>query len=58
MQGHIEMIRTKPDEVFKIPEGGKLVHVDHEDAGLYVYFFVPHETMPPPAPTKGTGWRA
>jgi hypothetical protein len=36
------MIRTKPDEEFDVPEGGELRHMQHEDQGLYVYFYVVH----------------
>lgn len=58
MKAHVEMIRTKPDEIFEVPAGGRLVHVDHNDQGLYVYFYVPHEGAPEPAPTQGKGWKS
>lgn len=58
MKGHVEMIRTKPDEIFDVPEGGRVVHVDHNDQGLYVYFYVAHEPLPQPTPHKGKGWKA
>lgn len=58
MKGHVEMIRTNPDEIFEIPDNGRLAHIDHNEQGLYVYFFVPHEASPKPAKTKGTGWNS
>jgi hypothetical protein len=58
MKAHVEMIRTSPDEEFLVPENGRVVHVDHTEQGLYVYFYVPHTTTPVVSTHKAKGWRA
>jgi hypothetical protein len=58
VKAHVEMVRTQPDEIFEVPNGGRVVHVDHTEQGLYVYFYVPHEVLPQPEARRGKGWKA